>query len=70
MEYIYVIGAVVGIATPALGAIVWLLRLEGRINTESALRDAMRQRIDGFESRIYEVLERIEAKLDRKADKE
>lgn len=70
MEYIYVIGAVVGIATPVLGAIVWLLRLEGRINTESALRDAMRQRIDGFESRIYEVLERIEAKLDRKADKE
>ncbi len=70
MEQIYAIGAVVGIATPALGAIVWLLRLEGRINTESALRDAMRQRLDGFESRIYEVLERIEAKLDRKADKE
>lgn len=70
MEAIYIIGAVVGIATPVLGAIVWLLRLEGRINTESALRDSMRQRLDGFESRIYEVLERIEAKLDRKADKE
>lgn len=70
MDAIYVAGAIVGVATPCLAGLVWLIRLEGRINTETALREALRQRLDGFEARIYEVLERIEAKLDRKADKE
>lgn len=70
MDAIYIIGAVVGAASPFLAGLVWLIRLEGRINTETALREALRQRLDGFEARIYEVLERIEAKLDRKADKE
>lgn len=70
MDAVYIIGAVVGAASPFLAGLVWLIRLEGRINTETALREALRQRLDGFEARIYEVLERIEAKLDRKADKE
>jgi hypothetical protein len=62
--------ALIGAASTVIGGIVWLVRLEGRINTETALREAMRQRLDGFEARIYEVLERIEQKIDRKADKE
>lgn len=62
--------ALLGAGSTVVGGIVWLVRLEGRINTESALREAMRQRLDGFEARIYEVLERIEQKIDRKADKE
>lgn len=70
MDTLYTIGAIVGAGTPFLAGLVWLIRLEGRINTETALREALRQRIDGFEARIYEVLERIESKLDRKADKE
>jgi hypothetical protein len=70
MDAVYIIGAIVGAGSPFLAGLVWLIRLEGRINTETALREALRQRIDGFEARIYEVLERIESKLDRKADKE
>lgn len=70
MDAVYIVGAVVGAASPFLAGLVWLIRLEGRINTETALREALRQRLDGFEARIYEVLERIESKLDRKADKE
>ncbi len=70
MDAVYIIGAIVGAFTPLLAGLVWLIRLEGRINTETALREALRQRLDGFESRIYEALERIENKLDRKVDKE
>ncbi|WP_353189085.1 hypothetical protein [Pseudomonas sp.] len=70
MDIVYLVGALIGIGTPCLAGLVWLIRLEGRINTETALREALRQRLDGFEARIYEVLERIESKLDRKADKE
>jgi hypothetical protein len=70
MDILYIIGAIVGAGAPFLAGLVWLIRLEGRINTETALREALRQRLDGFEARIYEVLERIEQKLDRKADKE
>lgn len=70
MDAIYIIGAIVGAGAPLLTGLVWLIRLEGRINTETALREALRQRIDGFEARIYEALERIENKLDRKVDKE
>lgn len=53
-----------------LAGIVWLVRLEGRLNTESQLRAALESRLTGFESRIYEVLRRIEDKLDSKADKD
>ena len=34
--------AVLGAGTTIIGGIVWLVRLEGRINTETALREAMR----------------------------
>lgn len=60
---------IISIGALIIGAVVWLVRLEGRINTETGLRVALQSRLDGFESRIYEVLRRIEDKLDSKADK-
>jgi hypothetical protein len=33
MDILYIIGAVVGAGTPFLAGLVWLIRLEGRINT-------------------------------------
>lgn len=63
------VGASIGLIAPAIGGLVWLIRLEGRINTEKALREALSERISSFEQRIYAALERIENKLDDKADK-
>lgn len=64
------IGAGVSVFLAALGGLVWLIRLEGRVNTEKALREALAARLDGFEQRIYATLERIENKLDSKQDRE
>ena len=66
---IELIGVIVAAGIPLLGGLVWLIRLEGRINTEVALREALAARMGGFEERIYATLERIESKLDGKADK-
>ena len=44
----------VTVGVPTVGAIVWLVRLEGRINTNDKLHEAMSAQ-----------LERIEDKLDR-----
>lgn len=68
-----ILGAVITIALSAVGGIVWLVRLEGRINTETSLRESqlkgLLDRQNGFEERIYSILERIESKLDGKVDK-
>lgn len=63
-------GTLISAALAILAGVVWLVRLEGRVNTESQLRSALEGRLNGFESRIYEVLRRIEDKLDSKADKD
>lgn len=49
--------------------IVWLVRLEGRLNVQAAKQDSTEKRIDGLEERIFAQLDRIESKLDAKADK-
>jgi hypothetical protein len=49
--------------------VVWLVRLEGRLNTSEALRKVYDERQISFESRIKDQLDRIESKLDGKADK-
>lgn len=64
-----ILGAAVTLALAAIGGVVWLVRLEGRINTEKELRIALEARLNGFESRIAGQLDRIERKLDDKADK-
>lgn len=61
------IGAAIGV--PLVSGVVWLVRLEGRVNTERELRNALEARLGGFESRISAQLERILEKLDSKADK-
>jgi hypothetical protein len=62
-------GAIVTLILAGVGALGWLYRLEGRITTEVALREALQQRLDGFEQRIYESLRRIEDRLDEKVNK-
>jgi hypothetical protein len=48
------LGTLVAIAVPSVGAIVWLVRLEGRINVNDSRHDDIIGR-----------LARIETKLDR-----
>lgn len=48
------IGTALGVLLPVIGGIVWLVRLEGRVNTAAVAQDALK-----------EWLERVEAKLDR-----
>lgn len=73
-------GALVAVGSAVVAVIVWLVRLEGRVNTEIRVREEQvaalakaqsesqaQNRL--FEVRIYEILERIEAKLDRKVDR-
>jgi hypothetical protein len=54
---------------PAILAIVWLIRLEGRINLQEKLREELKERINGFEQRIWDKLDVIEALIHKKVDK-
>ncbi len=58
------IGAGVTLVLAALGGVIWLIRLEGRINMQDALRTELHDRLTGFEGRVYATLNRIEEKLD------
>lgn len=58
-----------GLIVPALLGLVWLVRLEGRINGNAIRIATIEKRVDGLEERILAKLDRIEEKLDRKADK-
>ncbi len=46
------------VALPFIGAVIWLVRLEGRVNTAERLND------ERFET-LKEGVDRIEGKLDR-----
>ena len=63
-------GVVVTLALAGLAGVVWLVRLEGRHNVLRALYDGLKERMNGFEERIYLILERIEHKIDNKVDRE
>lgn len=63
------LATIVTVGGAVVSVIVWLVRLEGRINTQDELRKALADRVAGFEERIYDALERIEKKLDLKADR-
>lgn len=58
-----------GAITALVGVIVWMVRLEGRINVQTSRQEATDKRVDSLESRILDQLDRIELKLDRKADR-
>ena len=47
----------------AVAAIVWLVRLEGRISVGASRTDSVEKRVDGLEERIYSQLDRIETRL-------
>lgn len=64
-----ILGIGLSAVVPLLGGLVWLVRLEGRINVGAARQDATDKRVDGLEDRILSQLDRIESKLDGKADK-
>ncbi len=63
-------GAIESLIMAAVAGVVWLIRLEGRHNVLLAMFDAMKERVDGLEERILKALDRIEQKLDNKADRE
>lgn len=63
----WIAGLSVALLVPMFG---WVLVLERRVTNTEAENRAMRDRLDGMESRIVRALERIEAKLDGKVDKE
>jgi len=73
MDFGTLAGIAVTLALSGIGGIVWLVRLEGRINTETSLRESQLKnfldRLGSFESRIYEMLKDIQETLREKADK-
>jgi hypothetical protein len=76
MDFGSLAGAVVTLFLAGIGGLAWLFKLHGdmrvlkeRLNGEVELRKALEARVGGFEQRVYEQLETIIAKLDRKADK-
>ena len=76
MDYGSLANIVLTLAGGAVFALAWLFKLHGDVRVlktelsgEIQLRQGLQDRIDGFEQRIYAVLERIETKLDAKADK-
>ena len=58
-----------GAVTAIVGVIVWLVRLEGRLNVQTAKQEATDKRVDGLEERIVAQLDRIENRLDAMARK-
>lgn len=66
---IEVLGVVVSAGVPLVGGLIWLVRLEGRLNTEAALRTSLAEKVNGLEQQILVKLDKIDAKLDQKADK-
>lgn len=76
MGFSDLIGAVITLTLAGVGGLGWLFKLHGelgvmreRLSGEIDQRKALESRIDGVEQRIYAVLERIESKIDGKADK-
>lgn len=66
-----------GIVMAAIAGVVWLVRLEGRINLSDRLILAMEKRMEGLEGRIIAELRDLKTdikalsdKIDHKADKE
>jgi len=47
-----------------IAGVVWLVRLEGRINVLQSQANSAEKRVDGLETRIFERLDRIETKID------
>ena len=66
-----------GFVMAVISAVIWLVRLEGRINLTDRLISAMEKRMEGLEGRIISELRDLKTdikalgdKIDHKADKE
>jgi hypothetical protein len=64
MDFGSLAGAGLTLAGMLLGGVVWLVRLEGRINVLNTQQTANEKRVDGLEARIFERLDRMESKID------
>jgi len=71
-----ILNAIITLSLAAVGGLGWLFKLHGdhrvlreKVQGEIELRKALEGRFNGFEQRIYEQLETIISKLDRKADR-
>lgn len=49
---IQAIGTVVVVGIPAVGGLVWLIRLEGRVNTQDVLHQEMKEDVQYIRQRI------------------
>ena len=65
----FIVKLVCWLGLSALAGLVWLVRLEGKLNVLDAKHEGLRTRVDGLEERIMRTLDRIEHKLDGKADR-
>lgn len=63
MDYGTLITVGFSVVSGFVGAVVWLVRLEGKINALGIRSDAADKRIDGLEERIFAQLDRIESRL-------
>lgn len=76
MDYGTLANVVIGLGGGAIGALGWLFKRHGDVRVlkadlagEIELRKALGAQVNGFEERIFARLDRIESKLDAKADK-
>lgn len=51
-----ILKTMIAVLVPAAGVVVWLLRLEGRVNTNQALHDALKADVTYIRDRIDRAL--------------
>lgn len=56
---------VVIVAIPVIGAGVWLIRLEGRVNNGETKHDALKESHDDLKADVKYIRERIDAALSK-----
>lgn len=66
MDFATIGGIIIMVILPMSG---WVLRLQGRLVALETWREALADRLDGFEGRVLDTLARIENRLDALADR-
>jgi hypothetical protein len=69
MDWSAVGNALSGAAAVGVPLVIAAFRLHGRVVRLETWKEALTDRLDGFESRVLAALTRIEDKLDRKVDR-
>lgn len=59
-------GAALTVALSFIGGIVWLIRLEGRVNTNEALHATLKENHDELKDDVRYIRERIDRALNHK----